>query len=97
MKSLRANLYLPLDCLQILENYLNEIEEYFKRNIKQFAYDFGSMEYNEKEVCYFDLYIIGKTISEVKGYYNYIKKYIKYLTKKKPKQIMMFTAEMINI
>ncbi|MBO7615015.1 MAG: hypothetical protein J6T15_04905 [Bacilli bacterium] len=93
-RGIKASLYLPLDCLDTLTNREEDLNDYFD-SIKDFAYDYGSMEYQEKEVCYFDVILLDKTIKSVRQKYTGVKKYLKVLTGKQPKQIFIITFDKI--
>ena len=86
-KGVRAQLYLPKECLDIILDRKEEVEDYFD-NFIELGYDIGLGEYNDKEVCFIEVIILNKTTSLVNEDYKRLKWFLKDLTKKQPKQVL---------
>ena len=85
---IKADLYLPKECLDIIFNRKEEVEKFFDR-FKNLAYDIFLGEYERKEICAIYLYILNDTKTLVNEDYKQLKKYLKCVTGKEPKQVMM--------
>ena len=50
-KGIKANLYLPKECLNIILNKQDEVKDYFDTYFGNIDYDIYLGEYDNKEVC----------------------------------------------
>lgn len=89
-KGIKANLYLPKKCLNILLNKQDEVKDYFDTHFGNMKYDIYLGEYNNEEVCAIEIALLNRTCKEVNEDYKNFKQYIKEITNKQPKQILMF-------
>ena len=89
-KGIRANLYLPKECLNIILNKKDEVKDYFDTYFGNMIYDIYLGEYDNKEVCCIEIKLLNKTCKEVNADYKHFKEYIKEITHKQPKQVLMF-------
>ena len=87
-KGIKANLYLPKDCLEILNNKRDEVIDFFE-NFINLQYDIYLGEYQEIEVCAMEFIMVNKTASLVNEDYRRLKWFLKDITNKQPKQILM--------
>lgn len=87
-KGIKANLYLPKECLNIILNRQDEIKEYFDTYFGNINYDIYLGEYENKEVCAIEIILLSNTRSGVNADYKHFKEYIKEITHKQPHQIL---------
>ena len=94
-KGIKANLYLPKECLDIILNkkdyVINHLDNYFI----DINYDIYLGEYENKEVCAIEVELLNKTCNAVNTDYRDFKAFIKELTHKQPKQILMIKFDRI--
>ena len=93
-KVIKADLYLPKECYKIIEDTSEEIKDYLETYFNIY-YDFYIGEYEEKEVCAIEVIMLAKTCKEVNADYKHFKEYIKEITHKQPKQILMIKYDRI--
>ena len=86
-KGIRAQLYLPKECLDIILDKKEEVEDFFD-NFIELGYDIGLGDYNNEEVCFIEVILLQKTTSLVNEDYKRLKWFLKDLTKKQPKQVL---------
>ena len=94
-KGIKATLYLPKECLNIILNMQNEIKEYFDTYFENMNCDIYLGEYENKEVCAIEIKLLNRTCKEVNEDYRHFKEYIKEITHKQPKQVLMFKFDRI--
>lgn len=94
-KGIKANLYLPKECLDILCKREEEVVDYFENCFSNLTYNIYLGEYQGKEVCGIDIQLLNRTCSLVNEDYRHFKEYLKEITGKKPKQILMFKYDKI--
>ena len=93
-KGIKASLYLPKECYKIIEDTFEEIKDYLESHFI-IDYNFYIGEYEEKEVCGIEVIMLAKTCKEVNTDYKHFKEYIKEITHKQPKQVLMFKFDRI--
>lgn len=93
-KGIKANLYLPKECYKIIEDKFEQIKDYLESNFV-IDYDFYIGIYEEKEVCAIEVKLLGKTCREVNADYKMFKEYVKEITHKQVKQVLMFKFDRI--
>ena len=93
-KGIKAILYLPKECYKIIEDTFEEIKDYLETHFN-LAYNFYIGEYEEKEVCTIEVKMLAKTCKEVNADYKHFKEYMKEITNKQPKQVLMFKFDRI--
>lgn len=94
-KGIKANLYLPKECLEKIVNRQEEFKDYMDTYFGGCAYDIYLGEYDNKEVCAIEIKLLNRTCKEVNEDYRHFKQYIKEITGKQPKQILMFKFDRI--
>lgn len=94
-KGIRANLYLPKECLDILLNQKETIVNHFDNYFNDLSYDIYLGEYKGKEVCSIEIILINKTCKDVNTDYSDFKAYMKEITGKQPKQVLKFSFNRI--
>ena len=94
-KGIRANLYLPKECLNIILNRQNEIKDYFDSYFGNMNYDIYLGEYENKEVCAIEIILLSNTRNGVNADYKHFKEYIKEITHKQPHQILKLCFDII--
>lgn len=94
-KGIKANLYLPKECLNIILNRQDEIKEYFDTYFLNMDYDIYLGEYENKEVCSIEIILLSNTINGVNADYKHFKEYIKEITHKQPHQIFKLCFDRI--
>lgn len=92
---IKADLYLPKECLDIIIDRKEEVEEYFNR-FKDLGYDIYLGEYEKEEVCAINFYILNNTKTLVNEDYKQLKQFLKSITGKQPKQVMMVKVDKIR-
>lgn len=95
-RGIKANLYLPKECLDVITDKREEVVNYFENCFSSLAYDIYLGEYEEKEVCAMEFNILNRTCSLVNEDYKHLKEYLKEITGKRPKQILMFKYDKIS-
>ena len=94
-KGIKANLYLPKECLEKIVNKQEEFKDYMDTYFGGCSYDIYLGEYEDKEVCAIEIKLLNRTCKEVNADYKHFKQYIKEITGKQPKQILMFKFDRI--
>lgn len=94
-KGIKARLYLPGECMNIIYNKKELLEKAFS-NYKNLIYDIYLGEYNEKEICVIDIILLNETRDLVNDDYQSLKYVIKNFTGKQPKQLLKFSFERIS-
>ncbi len=94
-KGIKANLYLPKECLEKIINRQDEFKKYMDTYFGNSAYDIYLGEYDNKEVCAIEIKLLSNTCASVNADYKHFKEYLKELTGKQPKQILMFKFDRI--
>ena len=94
-KGIKANLYLPKECLNVILNKQDEVKDYFNTYFGNMNYDIYLGEYENKKVCAIEIKLLNRTCKEVNEDYKHFKQYIKEITHKQPKQILMFKFDRI--
>ena len=94
-KGIKAQLYLPKECLDILYNNEERVVNHFDNYFNDINYDIYLGEYDEKEICAIDVVLLNKTAGAVNTDYRDFKAYLKEITHKQPKQIIMFKFDRI--
>ena len=92
---IKADLYLPKECLDIIIDKKEEDEGFFDR-FENLAYDIFLGEYEGKEVCAIYLYVLNDTKTLVNEDYKQLKQFLKSITGKQPKQVMMVKFDKIR-
>ena len=85
---IKADLYLPKECLDIIINKREEVEKFFDK-FKYLGYDIYLGEYEKEEVCAINFCILNNTKTLVNEDYKQLKQFLKNITGKYPKQVMM--------
>lgn len=85
---IKADLYLPKECLDIIINKQEEVEKFFDK-FKDLGYDIYLGEYEKEEVCAINFYILNNTRTLANEDYKQLKQFLKSITGKQPKQVMM--------
>ena len=93
-KVIKAQLILPIGCLDILFKNQEELKKYFY-NYACEDYEVYSGEIDNKEYCFIDLAIINKTIKECNINYKLLKQYLYVRTSCKPKQRLKIVCDLI--
>ena len=94
-KGIRANLYLPKECLDIILNKKDYVVNQFENYFNDLNYDIYLGEYDNKEVCAIEIVLLNRTCSAVNTDYRDFKAFIKEITGKQPKQILMVKFDRI--
>lgn len=94
-KGIKANLYLPKECLNIILNKQDEIKEYFDSYFGNMSYDIYLGEYENKEICAIEIILLSNTRSGVNADYKHFKEYIKEITHKQPRQVLKLCFDRI--
>lgn len=87
-RGIKATLYLPKDCLDKIYARAKEVETYLLNNFN-IAYDFYEGEYNNEDVCGIQITLLNVSCKAVEADYSHFKSYIKQITGKTPKQVLM--------
>lgn len=85
-KGIRANLYLPEECVQIINNNKEYVTNLLD-NFDNLSYDIYYGTYDGKNVCGIEFIILGDTLKETTEQYKHLKNILKNITGKNPKQI----------
>lgn len=93
-KGIRAQLYLPKECLDIILAKKEEVEDFFD-NFINLSYDICLGEYNNDEVCFIEFILLRKTTTLVNEDYKRLKWFLKDLTKKQAKQVLCLKFDRI--
>lgn len=93
-KGIQANLYLPKECFDIIQDNLEEVLSFFD-SFASLDYDIYLGEYNGEEVCGIDFVILEDTTSNAEESYKSLKRFLKYITNKQPKQILKLKFDRI--
>ena len=93
-KGIKANLWLPKECLDIIIAKEKEVTAYFD-SYPYLEYDIYLGEYDNNEVCAIEVKLLNETCREVNADYSCFKKYLKELTHKQPKQILMYKFDRV--
>ena len=93
-KGIQANLYLPKECLNIIQDNLEEVLSFFDSFVS-LDYDVYLGEYNGKEVCGVEFVILEDTVSNAEESYKSLKRFLKYITNKQPIQILKLKFDRI--
>lgn len=94
-KGIKAQLYLPKECLDILFNKKETVVNHFDNYFNDLTYDIFLGEYENKEVCCIEIILLNRTSSAVNTDYRDFKAYLKEMTGKQPKQILMFKFDRV--
>lgn len=94
-KGIKANLYLPKECFNIILDRQDEIKEYFDAYFGNMNYDIHLGEYENKEICAIEIILLSNTRSGVNADYKHFKEYIKEITHKQPHQILKLCFDRI--
>lgn len=94
-KGIKANLYLPKECLNIILNKQEEIKDYFDTYFGNMNYNIYLGEYQNKEVCAIEIILLNSTRSGVNADYKHFKEYMKEITHKQPHQILKLCFDRI--
>ena len=94
-KGIKANLYLPKECLNIILNKQDEIKDYFDTYFGNMNYNIYLGEYQNKEVCAIEIILLSSTRSGVNADYKHFKEYMKEITHKQPHQILKLCFDRI--
>lgn len=93
-RGIRANLYLPRKCYEIIEKDYESIKDYLESNFN-ISYEIYIGDYDKEEVCGLDIILICDTVRELSRQYTEFKKYIKNITGKTPKQVFKLRFDKI--
>lgn len=93
-KGIQASLYLPKECLDIIQDNSEEVLSFFD-SFASLDYDIYLAEYNGEEVCGIEFVILEDTASNVEESYKSLKQFLKYITNKQPIQILKLKFDRI--
>lgn len=94
-KGIKADLYLPRECFEKIVNGEEDFKDYMDTYFGMCNYEIYLGEYDNKEVCGVEIEFLNKTCACVNADYKHFKAYLKELTGKQPKQILMFKFDRI--
>lgn len=87
-RGIRAVLYLPMECLDKIYGRAKEVEAYLSDHFK-IEYDFYEGEYDNKDVCGIQVVLLNDSCKAVEADYSHFKSYVRQITGKTPKQVLM--------
>lgn len=93
-RGIRAQLYLPKNCYEIIEKDFSNIKDYLESNFN-ISYEFYIGEYADEEVCGISIILMDSSVRDLSRQYVEFKKYIKNITGKNPKQVLKLRFDKI--